>query len=234
MPLRSATFCRVAYDAHVQGLVHRRFNPISAYTEYTLVEDLTLYDLFRAPRPVHTSAVVAVVDVDAELQCPICLGVLQHTTVVPACLHRFCRVCIDACLACGKHECPTCRAGIPNKRALRADATFDALVQLLHPPFPPLSPSKKRPAPNDLANSTTLVVAFAQLGAVAPSQLQWTTTSEATVHEANEWLREHLSVPAIVCTKDGAARPLDAKLVDAMTEHMTLYYRTTVRRDASS
>ncbi|EQC29768.1 hypothetical protein SDRG_12539 [Saprolegnia diclina VS20] len=207
MPLGSAKFSRAAYDAHVQGLVHRRLNPISTYVEYTLVEDLTPYDLFRAPRPVTTAAPldVPVTELDAELTCPICLGVLQQTTVVPACLHRFCRGCIDACLASGKHECPSCRAGIPTKRALRADTAFDALVRLLHPPPPLLSPSKKRATPYDLTEATTLAVTFALLGATTPSQLQWTTTLAATVHEANEWLRQQLHGPATVCTTDGAA-----------------------------
>ena len=53
-----------------------------------------------------------------DLKCPVCLGILDTTYTVMACLHRFCSECLHRSLrielAPGKssHECPSCRAKV--------------------------------------------------------------------------------------------------------------------------
>jgi E3 ubiquitin-protein ligase NRDP1 len=44
-------------------------------------------------------------DVDAELICPICHGVLEDPHQAPQCEHAFCEVCINEWLRC-HHACP--------------------------------------------------------------------------------------------------------------------------------
>ena len=69
-------FTRAEYDVHVKdNIVHRRLNPLSMYEEYVLIEDLTLYDIYRQPRaPISTTLTLPIKLLNAELQCPICLG----------------------------------------------------------------------------------------------------------------------------------------------------------------
>ena len=61
-----------------------------------------------------------------DLKCPVCLGILDATYTVMACLHRFCSECLHRSLrielAPGKtsHECPSCRAKVRGASFLTA------------------------------------------------------------------------------------------------------------------
>ena len=70
--------------------------------------------------------------IDRYLSCPICLGLMRGATATE-CLHRFCSECIESALRLGKKECPTCRAPIATRRALRRDDNFDNLIRALYP-----------------------------------------------------------------------------------------------------
>jgi len=70
-----------------------------------------------------------------EFQCPICLGTLDKTSTVSACLHRFCAECLHRSLRSdlgpkAHHECPACRVKIASKRASKADKSFDSLIEI--------------------------------------------------------------------------------------------------------
>ncbi|KAH9101782.1 hypothetical protein LEN26_014086 [Aphanomyces euteiches] len=128
-------FTRDAYDRHVSNIVHRRLNPNSLYNEVTLIEELTLYDIFRQPRAlVSTTIDVPPTLLQAELQCPVCLGIIRNATVIKACLHRFCEKCLKECMRTGIKECPSCRVQIgPKRSSLGRDETFDRLVTTIFP-----------------------------------------------------------------------------------------------------
>ena len=70
--------------------------------------------------------------IERYLSCPICLGLMRATTATE-CLHRFCSECIESAIRLGRKECPTCRAPIATRRALRRDLNFDNLVRSLYP-----------------------------------------------------------------------------------------------------
>ena len=70
--------------------------------------------------------------IERYLSCPICLGLMRAATATE-CLHRFCSKCIESSIRLGRKECPTCRAPIATRRALRRDDNFDNLVRSLYP-----------------------------------------------------------------------------------------------------
>ena len=70
--------------------------------------------------------------IDRYLSCPICLSVVEKP-MATECLHRFCSDCIETSLRLGKKECPSCRATISTRRALRQDDNFERLVLCLYP-----------------------------------------------------------------------------------------------------
>jgi hypothetical protein len=70
--------------------------------------------------------------IERYLSCPICLGLMRAATATE-CLHRFCSECIESAIRLGRKECPTCRAPIATRRALRRDDNFDNLVRSLYP-----------------------------------------------------------------------------------------------------
>ena len=43
---------------------------------------------------------VDISDLNKDLTCPICLGIIRNATVVMECLHRFCNDCIRLCPVC--------------------------------------------------------------------------------------------------------------------------------------
>jgi len=97
---------------------------------------LTLYEVNRPPRlPVtnETSTTIQIRNLNLELTCPVCLGILHHTMTVMECLHRFCSSCISKSLRLGKKECPTCRVKCPSMRYLRPDPNFDGLITQIYP-----------------------------------------------------------------------------------------------------
>lgn len=138
-PRNQFDFTRQEYDALVARMPRdsRQLSRRSEYEEIELVEDCTLYDIYRQPRaPVtdpEATKTLAVRVLNADLTCPICLGIIRHTMVVMECLHRFCGDCIQKCLRISNKECPSCRIHIPSKRSLRPDLNFDALIAKIYP-----------------------------------------------------------------------------------------------------
>lgn len=136
-PHNEYTFTREEYDELVRRLGKEQLSKRSEYEEVELVEDCTLYDMYRQPRAPVTDAgaskTLPVRVLNADLTCPICLGIIRQTTVVMECLHRFCRDCIQKSLRLTNKECPSCRIHIPSKRSLRDDLNFDALIQKIYP-----------------------------------------------------------------------------------------------------
>ncbi|ETV90984.1 hypothetical protein H310_14321 [Aphanomyces invadans] len=128
-------FTKEEYDRHVRQLVHRRMNPNSLYDEVTLIDGLTLYDIFRQPRRQATAALtISPTLVHAEMQCPICLGIIRDAVVIKTCLHRFCDKCLKECLRSGIKECPSCRAPIgPKRSSIGRDVSFDQLIAAVYP-----------------------------------------------------------------------------------------------------
>ncbi|TYZ58333.1 hypothetical protein PybrP1_000031 [[Pythium] brassicae (nom. inval.)] len=136
-PQNPYEFTREEYNVLVQKTPNAQLSKRSEYEEVELVEDCTLYDLYRQPRaPVtdpRATKTLPVRVLNAELTCPICLGVIRSTMVVMECLHRFCGECIQKCLRLSNRECPSCRIHIPSKRSLRRDENFDALISKIYP-----------------------------------------------------------------------------------------------------
>ena len=48
------------------------------------------------------------------------------------CMHRFCKLCIEACLRKTNLECPVCRKHLRSKRSFRPDPAFDRLLAALY------------------------------------------------------------------------------------------------------
>jgi hypothetical protein len=73
-----------------------------------------------------------------EIKCSICLGILEKTWTVTACLHRFCSDCLHRSLRVQlgsqkiHHECPLCRAKLASRRSSKPDPKFDTLIGNLH------------------------------------------------------------------------------------------------------
>lgn len=136
-PQNPYEFTREEYNALVRKTPNAQLSKRSEYEEIELVDDCTLYDLYRQPRAPVTDPrarkTLPVRVLNAELTCPICLGVIRSTMVVMECLHRFCGECIQKCLRVGNKECPSCRIHIPSKRSLRRDDNFDALIGKIYP-----------------------------------------------------------------------------------------------------
>lgn len=71
-----------------------------------------------------------------DLKCPICLGLLQKTWTVMACLHRFCSDCLHKSLRAdlgpnkSHHECPACRIKLASRRSSNPDPYFDGIIKL--------------------------------------------------------------------------------------------------------
>uniref|UniRef100_K3X845 RING-type domain-containing protein n=1 Tax=Globisporangium ultimum (strain ATCC 200006 / CBS 805.95 / DAOM BR144) TaxID=431595 RepID=K3X845_GLOUD len=130
-------FTREEYNLLVSKTPNPQISKRSEYEEVELIEDCTLYDIYRQPRaPITDPSATKTLPVrvlNAELTCPICLGIIRNTMVVMECLHRFCGECIQKCLRLGNKECPSCRIHIPSKRSLRRDENFDALIKTIYP-----------------------------------------------------------------------------------------------------
>lgn len=97
---------------------------------------LLLYDLYRKPRTPVTDASTTSIQIrnlNVELTCPICLGILRETMTVMECLHRFCSGCISKCLRLGKKECPACRVKCASRRHMRPDTTMDGIIAAMYP-----------------------------------------------------------------------------------------------------
>lgn len=68
---------------------------------------------------------------ERECRCAVCLDTLCRATAVGACLHRFCRPCIEDALRRARSACPACKAPVHSHRVLREDARFQRLVDFL-------------------------------------------------------------------------------------------------------
>ncbi|EEY60557.1 uncharacterized protein PITG_13276 [Phytophthora infestans T30-4] len=136
-PQNPYTFTREDYDSLVARTPNCQISKRSKYEEIELVDDCTLFDIYRQPRaPVtdpNATRTLSVRQLNADLTCPICLGIIKETMVVMECLHRFCGECISTAIRHSNRECPSCRIHIPSKRSLRPDANFDALIRKIHP-----------------------------------------------------------------------------------------------------
>lgn len=74
--------------------------------------------------------------VKEDLKCPICLGTIESTLTVTACLHRFCAECLERSLRVNlgpkeHHDCPSCRMKLASRRASKKDDRFDFLVDFI-------------------------------------------------------------------------------------------------------
>ncbi|KAI9912951.1 hypothetical protein PsorP6_005850 [Peronosclerospora sorghi] len=136
-PRNPYTFTREDYENLVEQTPNRRISERSKYNEVELVEDCTLFDIYRQPRApvtdINATKTLSMRQLNADLTCPICLGIIKETMVVMECLHRFCRECISTAIRHSKRECPSCRIHIPSKRSLRPDTNFDAFIAKVHP-----------------------------------------------------------------------------------------------------
>lgn len=136
-PQNPYTFTREDYDNLVARTPNCQISQRSKYEEIELVDDCTLFEIYRQPRaPItdpNATKTLSVRQLNADLTCPICLGIIKETMVVMECLHRFCGNCISTAIRQSKRECPSCRIHIPSKRSLRPDANFDALIRKIHP-----------------------------------------------------------------------------------------------------
>jgi len=97
---------------------------------------LTLYEFNREPRkPIadETQTTIQIRNLNIELTCPVCLGILHNSMTVMECLHRFCSSCISKSLRLGKKECPTCRVKCASMRYLRPDPNFDGIIAQIYP-----------------------------------------------------------------------------------------------------
>ncbi|POM66530.1 MRNA polyadenylation-related protein [Phytophthora palmivora] len=136
-PTNPYSFTREAYDSLVADTPNCHVSKRSKYEEIELVDDCTLFDIYRQPRaPItdpNATKTLSVRQLNADLTCPICLSILKETMVVMECLHRFCGECISTAIRQSNRECPSCRIHIPSKRSLRPDTNFDALISKIHP-----------------------------------------------------------------------------------------------------
>ncbi|KAL3660243.1 hypothetical protein V7S43_014773 [Phytophthora oleae] len=143
-PQSKYTFTREEYDSLVARTPNCVVSKRSKYEEIELVDDCTLFDIYRQPRaPVtdpNATKTLPVRQLNDNLTCPICLGIIKEAMVVMECLHRFCGECISTAIrqtpadgGKSKSECPSCRIHIPSKRSLRPDTNFDALIKKIHP-----------------------------------------------------------------------------------------------------
>ncbi|RLN71487.1 hypothetical protein BBJ28_00023640 [Nothophytophthora sp. Chile5] len=136
-PRNPYEFTREAYNDLVKKTPKGHVSVRSKYEEMELVEDCTLFDIYRQPRPPVTdpnaTKTLPVRVLNADLTCPICLGIIKETMVVMECLHRFCGACISTAIRQNQRQCPSCRIHIPSKRSLRPDRNFDELVRKIHP-----------------------------------------------------------------------------------------------------
>ncbi|KAK1928765.1 E3 ubiquitin-protein ligase RING2-A [Phytophthora citrophthora] len=143
-PRSKYTFTREEYDELVEKTPNCVMSKRSKYEEVELVDDCTLFDIYRQPRaPVtdpNATKTLPVRQLNDNLTCPICLGIIKEAMVVMECLHRFCGECITTAIrqtpadgGKSKSECPSCRIHIPSKRSLRPDTNFDALIKKIHP-----------------------------------------------------------------------------------------------------
>jgi hypothetical protein len=109
--------------------------------------------------PMEVSIPVSAVEdiIQQELKCPICLGTIQGTSTVTACLHRFCSDCLHKSLRGNlngskqNHDCPSCRFKLPSKRSTRPDGDFDGIIRVLTTAMDKYRSANPTPSPRKAA-----------------------------------------------------------------------------------
>merc|ERR1712136_440739 len=59
-----------------------------------------------------------------EIECPICLDILNSPVLIQQCQHRFCQNCLVDKIK----KCPTCRIPFSHKKDLRSDRNTKNLI----------------------------------------------------------------------------------------------------------
>lgn len=75
--------------------------------------------------------------IDLYFTCPLCQKILTEPCVLTACMHRFCRVCIESWVGIeNSNYCPTCGMQyMPNNSSYMCrDETFEAMLREVLPP----------------------------------------------------------------------------------------------------
>lgn len=166
-------------------------NPISKWEEPLEIPYLTLYDVHRKPRSVitdpNTRIRMPLKALNAEFQCPICLGYMKKCAIVMECLHRFCGECVQKCLRLGKKECPTCRIHIPSRRSLRPDPNFDKLIQKIYGNIDALEKVEEREIEtlNKLKNMNNAYAESCKLGIMQQAISRKKTNNKGMVFKPN-------------------------------------------------
>lgn len=63
-----------------------------------------------------------------DMCCKICFESIEDPCILPDCLHRFCKRCIEGSIRHCNTNCPLCRERITSRRVLREDVLFHRLV----------------------------------------------------------------------------------------------------------
>lgn len=143
------------------------------------INELTPFELSLKPRkllPINTSdgkKSIVIIDRNKnfftdEIMCPICLGVLENTWLVMACLHRFCSQCLQKSLRMDKgsrtnHECPLCRVKLASRRSCKPDPLYDKLVSLVS------KSSNEESINTDIISSSSNIINSDRLESNSPS-----------------------------------------------------------------
>ncbi|KAL4854021.1 putative E3 ubiquitin-protein ligase RING1b [Chlorella vulgaris] len=87
----------------------------------------TQFEAARPPRGLRVA--LELCSVLEHCRCSICMGIIKNTRAVSACMHRFCKDCIEAWLRTQiENNCPQCRVKFSSKRDCKPDPIFDLLL----------------------------------------------------------------------------------------------------------
>lgn len=106
------------------------------FHKYEIVPSLSPYDIYRKAYvlpEVDAYPPVPLEVVNADIKCPVCLGIIDTAYCIQSCLHRFCRECIVSSLRLGRKECPSCREIVSSKRNTRRDHRIEAIISIIYP-----------------------------------------------------------------------------------------------------
>eukprot|EP00887_Chlorella_sp_A99_P004117 scaffold23.g4117.t1 len=96
-------------------------------------------------------------------RCPICMGIVRNTRAVSACMHRFCKDCIEAWLRTQiENNCPQCRVKFASKRDCKPDPVFDQLVGTLFGDIERFEADALEPSPAALERAREVGAGIAQ------------------------------------------------------------------------
>ena len=95
--------------------------------------ELAPYEEERQPRLVMRGkkVLVPVESLRADVNCAICLNVMDNSAMTLECSHRFCKECIEKSIRLASNDCPTCRGKINTRRSLREDSRLDSLISIV-------------------------------------------------------------------------------------------------------